>query len=67
MQKIQINFSHVLRHMQSLKNEFGEIVEELELLSNTNIRKQVSKSLKAENKGKTEKYSVVDFKKAIGL
>ena len=67
MQKTQIDFSHVLRHMKSLKDEFEEILEELELLSNPKIRKQIKESLEAEKHGKTIKYSLTGFKKKMGL
>lgn len=67
MQKTQINFSHVLKHMKSLKDDFEEIVEELELLSNPKIRKQIEASLEAEKEGKTIKYSLTGIKKEMDL
>lgn len=65
MQKTQINFSHVLKHMKSLKDDFEEIVEELELLSNPKIRKQIEASLEAEKEGKTIKCSLAGIKKEM--
>lgn len=53
--------------MRSVKDEFEEIVEELELLSNPGIRKRIENSLKAEKEGRTVKCSLADFKKDIGL
>ena len=67
MQKTQINFSHVLKHMKNLKDDFEEIVEELELLSNPKIRKQIEASLEAEKEGKTIKYSLAGIKKEMDL
>ena len=67
MQKTQIDFPHVLKHMKTLKNEFEEIVEELELLSNPKLRTQIETSLETEKERKTVKYSLAHLKKNLGL
>ena len=67
MAKTTIDFPRVLRHMQKLRNEFDEVVEELNLLNNQTVRKQIEHSLDAERKGETRKYSISEFKKEIGM
>lgn len=67
MQKKEIRFSHVLKHMKDLRDEFNEIVEELEILSSPTMKQQIEDSLQAEKEGKTAKYSLNALKKDIGL
>jgi hypothetical protein len=67
MAKTTIDFPRVLRHMQKLRNEFDEVVEELNLLNNQTVRKQIKNSLEAEKKGETIKFSISKFKKEIGV
>lgn len=67
MIKTQINFPDVLIHMIKLRDNFNEVIEELEILSNKKIRAQIKKSLMAEKKGKTKTYSLSEFKREIIL
>ena len=63
----KIDLPHVLKRMTELRAEFDEIIEELELLSNPEVRKQVERSLKAEREGKTKRHTLLELKKAMGL
>jgi hypothetical protein len=63
----KIDLPDVLKRMTKLRGEFDEIIEELEMLSNPRIRKQVEASLKAEREGRTKKHTLSEFKKAVGL
>jgi hypothetical protein len=63
----RIDLPNVLKRMTKLRGEFDEIIEELEMLSNPMIRKQIEASLKAEREGRTRKHTLPELKKAIGL
>lgn len=67
MLEAKIDLPHVLKRMTQLRAEFDEIIEELEILSNPRISKQIEASLKAEREGKTKKYTLPELKKAMGL
>lgn len=67
MLEARIDLPHVLKRMTRLRAEFDEIIEELEILSNPRIRKQIETSLKAEREGKTKKYTLNGLKKTMGL
>ncbi len=67
MLEARIDLPHILKRMTRLRAEFDEIIEELEILSNPRIRKQIETSLKAEREGKTRKYTLNGLKKTIGL
>ncbi len=67
MLETKIDLPHVLKRMTELRSEFDEIIEELEMLSNPRIRKQIETSLKAEKEGKTKKYTLPELKKVMGL
>lgn len=67
MIETKIDFPHVLKRMSRLRSEFDEIIEELEILSNPDMRKQIETSLKAEKEGRTRRHTLAGFKKAIGL
>lgn len=67
MLEAKIDLPHVLKRMTKLRAEFDEIIEELEILSNPQIRKQIETSLKAEREGKTKKYTLPELKRAMGL
>ncbi len=67
MLETKIDLPHVLKRMTELRSEFDEIIEELEMLSNPRIRKQIEASLKAEREGRTRKHTLPELKKAIGL
>ncbi len=67
MLEARIDLPHVLKRMTRLRAEFDEIIEELEILSNPGIRKQIETALKAEREGKTKKYTLNGLKKTMGL
>lgn len=67
MLEARIDLPHVLKRMTRLRAEFDEIIEELEILSNPRIRKQIETSLKTEREGKTKKYTLNGLKKTMGL
>jgi hypothetical protein len=67
MLEAKIDLPHVLKRMTKLRAEFDEIIEELEILSNPRMRKQLETSLKAEREGKTKKYTLPELKRAVGL
>lgn len=67
MLEARIDLLHVLKRMTRLRAEFDEIIEELEILSNPRIRKQIETSLKTEREGKTKKYTLNGLKKTMGL
>ncbi|MDI6784964.1 MAG: hypothetical protein QME64_12840 [bacterium] len=51
--------------MHKIRNEFDEVIEELNLLNTQSIRKQLEDSLAAEKNGKTKKFTIAEFKKQI--
>ncbi|GAB4413487.1 MAG: hypothetical protein OHK0032_09600 [Thermodesulfovibrionales bacterium] len=67
MIEAKIDLPNVLKRMTRLRTELDEIIEELEILSNPRIRKQIEESLKAEKEGKTKKYTLTGLKRAMGL
>ena len=67
MIEAKIDLPNVLKRMTKLRGEFDEITEELEMLSNPRIRKQMETSFKAEKEGKTRKYTLPELKKVMGL
>lgn len=67
MLEAKIDLPHVLKRMTKLRAEFDEIIEELEMLSNPRMRKQLETSLKAEREGKTRRYTLPELKRAMEL
>ncbi len=67
MLEAKIDLPHVLKRMTKLRAEFDEIIEELEILSNPRVRKQIEASLKAEREGKTRRYTLPELKRAMEL
>lgn len=67
MLEAKIDLPHVLKRMTQLRAEFDEIIEELEILSNPRMRKQIETSLKAEREGKTRRYTLPELKRAMEL
>jgi hypothetical protein len=67
MIETKIDLPNVLKRMTKLRGEFDEIIEELEMLSDPRIRKQIETSLKAEREGRTKKHTLSELKKAMGL
>jgi hypothetical protein len=67
MSGTDIDFSKVLQHMLKLRNEFDEIVEELEILGNLKMRDQIQNSLDAEKRGQTQKYTLSAFRKELDV
>jgi hypothetical protein len=67
MLEAKIDLPHVLKRMTQLRAEFDEIIEELEILSNPRMRKQLETSLKAEREGKTRRYTLPELKRAMEL
>lgn len=67
MLKTKIDFPQVLQHMHKMRDEFNEIVEELEMLSNIKVKKQIERSFEAEKKGQTRKFTLSELKNELGV